>query len=125
MSKNPPQYFLALRGSPRIADVTSVAQPLRRSVKLKYLRDIRVDHYRAVLGCSQAMKEIHIEEQFPLPPNRLFERLAQIGSNYTWDQSIDPFHSVGSYPNGRLQMYERLTCYSLELRQLACLWNQA
>lgn len=26
-------------------------------------------------------------------PARLFERLAQI-AGYTWDQSIDPFHSV-------------------------------
>ena len=32
--------------------------------------------------------------QLPLPPGRLFERLAQIGSKYTWDQSIEPFHSV-------------------------------
>ena len=29
----------------------------------------------------------------PLPPARLFERLAQL-SGYTWDQSIEPFHSV-------------------------------
>lgn len=27
------------------------------------------------------------------PPQRLYERLAQI-SGYTWDQSIQPFHSV-------------------------------
>ena len=43
------------------------------------------------------MKEgLSPEEQHPLPllPKRLFERLAQIGSNYTWDQSIEPFHSV-------------------------------
>lgn len=29
----------------------------------------------------------------PVPPSRLFERLAQI-PGYTWDQSIEPFHSV-------------------------------
>ena len=27
------------------------------------------------------------------PPPRLYERLAQL-SGYTWDQSIQPFHSV-------------------------------
>ena len=27
------------------------------------------------------------------PPQRLYERLAQL-SGYTWDQSIQPFHSV-------------------------------
>ena len=35
-----------------------------------------------------------LEEQLPLPPDRLYERLAQIGTTYTWDQSIEPFHSV-------------------------------
>ena len=29
----------------------------------------------------------------PIPPARLFERLAQL-SDYTWDQSVPPFHSV-------------------------------
>ena len=72
------------------------------------------------------MKEGHpIGEQLPLPPHRLFERLAQIGSNYTWDQSIDPFHSVSFHLHGRLHVYEELTRSSSELRQLACLWNQA
>lgn len=33
-----------------------------------------------------------------LPPHRLFERLTQI-SGYTWDQSIEPFHSVGPFVN--------------------------
>lgn len=28
-----------------------------------------------------------------LPPPRLYERLAQLGG-YTWDQSVQPFHSV-------------------------------
>lgn len=28
-----------------------------------------------------------------LPPPRLYERLTQLGG-YTWDQSIQPFHSV-------------------------------
>jgi hypothetical protein len=32
-------------------------------------------------------------DDLPLPPARLFERLAQI-PGYTWDQSIEPFHSV-------------------------------
>lgn len=32
-------------------------------------------------------------DDLPLPPARLFERLAQI-SGYTWDPSIEPFHSV-------------------------------
>lgn len=35
-------------------------------------------------------------EDLPLPPARLFERLAQL-PGYTWDQSIEPFHS--SYNN--------------------------
>lgn len=35
-------------------------------------------------------------EDLPLPPARLFERLAQI-PGYTWDQSFEPFHS--SYDN--------------------------
>ena len=30
-----------------------------------------------------------------LPPPRLYERLAQL-SGYTWDQSIQPFHSVSN-----------------------------
>ena len=32
-------------------------------------------------------------EERDLPPSKLFERLAQL-SGYTWDQSIEPFHSV-------------------------------
>ncbi|GES61924.1 sensor histidine kinase/response regulator [Aspergillus terreus] len=32
-------------------------------------------------------------EDLPLPPARLFERLAQL-PGYTWDQSIEPFHST-------------------------------
>lgn len=32
-------------------------------------------------------------EELPAPPSHLFERLALI-PGYTWDQSIDPFHSV-------------------------------
>lgn len=31
--------------------------------------------------------------QVPSPPLRLFDRLAQL-HGYTWDQSIEPFHSV-------------------------------
>ena len=91
-------------------------------MKLKYIRVD--DDYRALLICSQDMKEDRATgEQLPLPPNRLFERLAQIGSNYTWDQSIDPFHSVSFHLHRR--PHGELTCSSLELRQLACLWNQA
>lgn len=33
-----------------------------------------------------------------LPPPRLYERLAQL-SGYTWDQSIQPFHSVSIFQN--------------------------
>lgn len=83
-------------------------------MKLKYIRVD--DDYRALFICSQDMTEDRtIGEQLPLPPNRLFERLAQIGSNYTWDQSIDPFHSVSFHLNGRLHMYGELTFSSLEL----------
>ena len=32
----------------------------------------------------------------PPPPPRLFDRLAQL-SGYTWDQSIEPFHSVSPW----------------------------
>ncbi|KAL2818829.1 hypothetical protein BJX63DRAFT_428899 [Aspergillus granulosus] len=32
-------------------------------------------------------------EDLPLPPARLFQRLAQL-PGYTWDQSIEPFHST-------------------------------
>ncbi|KAF7595847.1 hypothetical protein BBP40_004659 [Aspergillus hancockii] len=35
-------------------------------------------------------------EDLPLPPTRLFERLAQL-PGYTWDQSIEPFHSTYSH----------------------------
>ena len=34
--------------------------------------------------------------QILLPPPRLYERLAQL-SGYTWDQSIQPFHSVSNF----------------------------
>lgn len=34
--------------------------------------------------------------QVPSPPLRLFDRLAQL-PGYTWDQSIEPFHSVSIY----------------------------
>ncbi|KAI9875826.1 MAG: hypothetical protein M1830_007946 [Pleopsidium flavum] len=37
-----------------------------------------------------------LAQELPVPPPRLFERLAQI-AGYTWDQSIEPFHS--SYDN--------------------------
>lgn len=40
------------------------------------------------------MEENHIlGEDLPLPPARLFERLAQL-PGYTWDQTIEPFHST-------------------------------
>jgi hypothetical protein len=32
-------------------------------------------------------------EDLPLPPSRLFERLAHV-PNYTWDHSFQPFHST-------------------------------
>ena len=32
-------------------------------------------------------------EDQPVPPPRLYERLAHI-LGYTWDQSLEPFHSV-------------------------------
>ena len=34
-----------------------------------------------------------IGDEKPLPPPRLYERLAHI-TGYTWDQSLEPFHSV-------------------------------
>ena len=37
--------------------------------------------------------------QLPSPPPRLFDRLAQL-SGYTWDQSIEPFHSVSEPAEG-------------------------
>ena len=53
-----------------------------------------MDKY-VLLRCVKDMKEsTGLGEQLPLPPNRLYERLAQIGTRYTWDQSIEPFHSV-------------------------------
>ncbi|PLN76279.1 hypothetical protein BDW42DRAFT_179039, partial [Aspergillus taichungensis] len=40
------------------------------------------------------MDDSHIlGEDLPLPPARLFERLAQL-PGYTWDQSVEPFHST-------------------------------
>ncbi|KKK18078.1 putative sensor histidine kinase/response regulator [Aspergillus ochraceoroseus] len=40
------------------------------------------------------MDDSHIlGEDLPLPPARLFERLAHL-PGYTWDQSIEPFHST-------------------------------
>ncbi|KAJ5601674.1 hypothetical protein N7510_011208 [Penicillium lagena] len=40
------------------------------------------------------MEENHpFGEDLPLPPARLFERLSQL-PGYTWDQSIEPFHST-------------------------------
>ncbi|CBF83405.1 hypothetical protein AN3102.2 [Aspergillus nidulans FGSC A4] len=40
------------------------------------------------------MDDSHIlGEDLPLPPARLFQRLAQL-PGYTWDQSIEPFHST-------------------------------
>lgn len=40
--------------------------------------------------------EQNMEEQ-DLPPNLLFDRLSHL-SGYTWDQSIEPFHSVRHQP---------------------------
>ena len=43
------------------------------------------------------MEDSHIlSEDHPLPPARLFERLAQL-PGYTWDQSSEPFHSTYSH----------------------------
>ncbi|PYI15478.1 hypothetical protein BO99DRAFT_249898 [Aspergillus violaceofuscus CBS 115571] len=40
------------------------------------------------------MDDSHIlGDDLPLPPARLFERLAQL-PGYTWDQSVEPFHST-------------------------------
>ncbi|KAJ5721793.1 uncharacterized protein N7483_009727 [Penicillium malachiteum] len=40
------------------------------------------------------MEESHfLSDDLPLPPTRLFERLGQI-PGYTWDQSVEPFHST-------------------------------
>lgn len=41
-----------------------------------------------------AMEESHhLSEDLPLPPARLFDRLSQL-PGYTWDQSVEPFHST-------------------------------
>ncbi|KAI9928928.1 hypothetical protein MW887_001321 [Aspergillus wentii] len=43
------------------------------------------------------MEDSHLlGEDLPLPPARLFDRLAQL-PGYTWDQSIEPFHSTYSH----------------------------
>ena len=44
---------------------------------------------------NDSMRDPDSEEdgQALQPPPRLYERLAQL-SGYTWDQSIQPFHSV-------------------------------
>ena len=40
------------------------------------------------------MEESHLlSDDLPLPPTRLFERLGQL-PGYTWDQSVEPFHST-------------------------------
>ena len=39
------------------------------------------------------MEDTYILDDLPLPPARLFERLAQL-PGYTWDQSAEPFHST-------------------------------
>ncbi|KAL9106884.1 MAG: hypothetical protein Q9227_008132 [Pyrenula ochraceoflavens] len=57
------------------------------------------------------MKEDQVlGEDLPLPPARLFERLAQI-PGYTWDQSIEPAHSsydnwLATYPKRGRKVYE-------------------
>ncbi len=53
-------------------------------------------------------------------PQRLYERLAQL-SGYTWDQSIQPFHSVRMT---RLDKYMFTDLLGPDLRQLACLRSQ-
>ncbi|MCJ1398047.1 hypothetical protein MMC11_001244 [Xylographa trunciseda] len=56
-------------------------------------------------------------EEKPLPPPRLYERLAHI-SGYTWDQSLEPFHS--SYDNwhvfGTHHTHENCSCHSSNTR---------
>lgn len=43
------------------------------------------------------MEDSHIlEEDLPLPPARLYERLSQL-HGYTWDQTSEPFHSTYSH----------------------------
>jgi hypothetical protein len=39
------------------------------------------------------MEDSVLGEDLPLPPSRLFERLAHV-PNYTWDHSFQPFHST-------------------------------
>lgn len=39
------------------------------------------------------MEDTALLDDLPLPPARLFERLAQL-PGYTWDQSVEPFHST-------------------------------
>ena len=51
-------------------------------------------------------------------PQRLYERLAQI-SGYTWDQSIQPFHSVRSTTLRKDVFTDFLR---VDLRRLVCSW---
>jgi hypothetical protein len=57
-------------------------------------------------------------EDLPVPPARLFERLARI-RGYVWDQSIQPFHSVRH--SSFFVDIELADSDFIELRQLACI----
>ncbi|KAI9811780.1 MAG: hypothetical protein M1827_005325 [Pycnora praestabilis] len=46
-----------------------------------------------------------LEREHPVPPHRLFKRLAQV-PGYTWNQSVEPFHS--SYDNWHIFGLRRL-----------------
>lgn len=59
-------------------------------------------------------------EELPAPPSHIFERLAQI-PGYTWDHTVDPFHSVRQGSPSVVTPLESglLTMTASELRQLA------
>ncbi|KAJ5591105.1 hypothetical protein N7450_005077 [Penicillium hetheringtonii] len=57
---------------------------------------MRLAHGRSNSGkiTDLVMEEsLQLTEDLPLPPARLFDRLSQL-PGYTWDQSVEPFHST-------------------------------
>lgn len=60
------------------------------------------------------MEDNVLGEDLPLPPSRLFERLAHV-PNYTWDHTIQPFHST--YDNWYARPIWQVCLY------IANMWN--
>lgn len=60
------------------------------------IRGDPVQHEAAIIDVSHLNRMEENErngEEYDSPPHQLFERLSYL-SGYTWDQSIEPFHSV-------------------------------